>query len=48
MREMAVIPRGDGSILAGRIGTDRILVAFLLKRDVCISWVGVVGGENWV
>ena len=48
MREMAVGPSCDGRILAGRIGADRILVAFFLKRDVCISWVGVVGGENWV
>ena len=48
MREMAVVPGGDGGILAGRVGADGILVAFLLKRDVLISWVGVVGGENWL
>ncbi len=48
MREMAVVPGGDRRILAGRIGADGILVAFLLKRDVLVSWVGVVGGENWV
>ena len=43
-----MVPSRDGGILAGRVGTDGILVAFLLKRDVRISWVGVVGGENWV
>ena len=38
-----MIPGGDGRILAGRVGADGILVPFLLKRDVCISWVSVVG-----
>ena len=41
MREMAMVPCGDGSILAGGVSADRILVAFLLKRDVCISRVGI-------
>ena len=43
MREMAVVPGGDGGILAGRVGADGILVAFLLKRDVRVSRVGIVG-----
>jgi hypothetical protein len=43
MREMAVVPGGNGGILAGRVGADGILVTFLLKRDVCVSRVGVVG-----
>ena len=41
MREMAVVPSRHGGIFAGRVGADGILVTFLLKRDVRISWVGI-------